>query len=153
MEKVDEEKRYKIEKIDSGVKNAVFYQAAKTAMYIGLFAAAGTVSNVLTKDYNMNLMSKYSPMYEQVIGCILYATSLISVAGITKGLLGLMDLCFFGAGVKKLKKEHKEPVSFKELGFDSDPVTEYRESIQSVILNGFSDEDEETISEGAEKKR
>ena len=153
MEKADEEKRYKIEKIDSGVKNAVFYQAAKTAMFVGLLAVGMTVASVLTNDYNMDLRTKYAPTYEQVIGNIILVNNIISVIGITKGLLGLMDLCFLGAGVKKLKKEYKEPVSFKELGFDSDPVTEYREPIQNVILNGFFDGDEETISEGAEKKR
>lgn len=148
MEKVDEEKRYKIEKIDSGVKDAVFYQTAKTAMFVGLFAVGVTVSSVLANDYNMDFTT-----YEQVIGNIILVNNIISVIGITKGLFGLMDLCFLGTGLKKLKKEYKEPVSFKELGFDSDPVTEYRKTIQNVILNGFSDEDEEIISEGAEKKR
>lgn len=152
MEKVDEEKRYKIEKIDSGVKDAVFYQTAKTAMFVGLFAVGVTVSSVLANDYNMDFTT-YATKQEQVIGTIILVNNIISVIGITKGLAGLVDLCFLGTGLKKLKKEYKEPVSFKELGFDSDPVTEYRKPIQNVILNGFFDEDEEIISEGAEKKR
>lgn len=153
MENTNEEKRYKIEKIESGIKNAALYEGAKTAMYIGLFAAASTVSNVLTKDYNMNLMSKYSPMYEQVIGCILYATSLISVVGTFKGLIGLFELPFLAKGVKESRKCGEEAVSFKQLDYEKDPVFDQRERLQNVILKGFFEEDKETISEGDTKKR
>lgn len=153
MENTNEEKRYKIEKIESGIKNAALYESAKVAMYIGLFAAASTVSNVLTKDYNMNLMSKYSPMYEQVIGCILYATPLISSLGITKGLIALFGLPFLAQNVKNSKKQGEELVSFEQLDYEKGPVNYEREDLQNVILKGFFEEDKETISEGDTKKR
>ncbi|MBR5369727.1 MAG: hypothetical protein IK137_00310 [Bacilli bacterium] len=153
MKNTNEEKRYKIEKIESGIKNAALYECAKTAMYIGLFAAAGTVSNVLTKDYNMDLRTKYAPMYEQVIGCILYATSLISAVGTFKGLIGLFELPFLAKSVKESRKRGEESVSFKQLDYEEGPVFDQRERLQKVILSGFFEEDKETISEGDTKKR
>ena len=156
MENTNEEKRYKIEKIESGIKNAALYEGAKTAMYIGLFAMACAVAIVLTQDYNMELFTKGGTTLEHAIGATLCATSWLSIIAICKRIVNLARLADLECNVKKRKKQGEGSLDFNELKFEEFNLFNMDDKdgiLKNVILNGFFKEDKETISEGDTKKR
>ncbi len=148
MEDKKEEKRYKIEKIESGIKDATLYESAKTAMSVGLIVAAVAVSYMLHTYYNMNTMM------ENVSGLILGGTAFISFDKAICGMLNLMNLGELGHIVKKREKEGEESLDFNELKFSEHSLHDMDDTngpLKNVILNGFFKEENEDTSKRRQK--
>lgn len=142
MEKTNGEKRYKIEKIESGAKNAMLFEGARAAMAVGLIAVGLTIFTVCDTDS----MVKNFPILGRIVGYSILAIDFISAMMIVGNIMNLVDLKIAKSRVKKLKEQNEETFEFKQLGLND-------KKLEDVILNGFFGADTEPTSVVKEKKR
>ncbi len=142
MEKTNGEKRYKIEKIESGAKNVVLFEGARAAMSLGLIALGLTAFVVCDTDS----IVKNFPVLGGILGYSILAIDFISAMMIVGNIMNLVDLKMARHKAKKLKAQGEETFEFKQLGLND-------QRIKDIILNGFFDTEIETTSVVKEKKK
>lgn len=142
MEKTNGEKRYKIEKIESGAKNVVLFEGARAAMSLGLIALGLTAFVVCDTDS----IVKNFPVLGGILGYSILAIDFISAMMIVGNIMNLVDLKMARHKAKKLKVQGEETFEFKQLGLND-------QRIKDIILNGFFDTEIETTSVVKEKKK
>ena len=147
MEKTNGEKRYKIEKIESGAKNVVLFEGARAAMSLGLIALGLTTFVVCDTDS----IVKNFPVLGGILEYSILAIDFISAMMIVGNIMNLGEL---GHIVKKREKEGEESLDFNELKFSEHSLHDMDDTngpLKNVILNGFFKEENEDTSKRRQK--
>ena len=151
MEDNKEEKRYKIERIEKGIKDAALYESVRTVMHVGLIAMTFGVLYVLKEDYNFD---RANSTLESVTELILTGTLLLSIAKTFRGIVNLGRLRDLRSTVKDRKNKGEESLDFNELKFTEHSIYNMDDTngpLKNVILNGFFKEENEDTSKRRQK--